>query len=658
MHLSCFVKTLFSWDKMNHLHSPKKTTSYNQEPSLGRIFKCPACNQIEDPGLLFVHHCDGSLITVQHLPCYPIEAHNQLAVVWIPHDERIRFVPRRRRWLREHIFPIVWEEAKLRTYFNDESVPKSYFNLRTDEPVITSDNILLKADLVEEHDAVDELETNTKANDQTLNMDKESNIDQSKGGENGQSPSKTVDDEGYTTSQEQLNPGGSDTESEGTSLQTERVDPVIEPARKKNKGRQSTSSSGDASGSDTETHIAQNASNQGTGQVDATNNPVTQPLTKKKRRRQRIRPRGGHVLGLEDDKDAKIVWDVYDNVPPDYCKKDDKNNLLQFYRTKREADLYGDDVFFEDKEISGEMNKIRANLVTERKNKNKRAVQALLVEEKKLLKRLDTEKNCQRYDQVIRLKYIGATSCKVKGPKGKGLVQLKLPACWYGMVMNGHVTTALQTRWVTKNFPKPVLEHIRLNTPRFVDVPPGAGDTLESSNQENSLENRWTPPMQRPVIWAHQTERDWKCLYYSTASTLHFVGDIYGASVMKKIGDELHVNDAVTYHSFISFMSKLGYTRSHCEKKCSFKTCNSFGKNSFLIGQLCGNDGGIEHVIGMVDDLIFDCNSDVATPLTDHSINRCCGDVGFFNFRQLHVFSKHYVVTKQRRLVYFTKQRK
>eukprot|EP00978_Attheya_sp_CCMP212_P030728 scaffold114097_cov86-Attheya_sp.AAC.1 len=102
------------------------------------------------------------------------------------------------------------------------------------------------------------------------------------------------------------------------------------------------------------------------------------------------------------------------------------------------------------------------------------------------------------------------------------------------MVINGHVTTAL-------------------NTPRFVDVPPGAKDTLESSNQKNSLENRWTPPMQRPVIWAHQTERDWKCLYYSTASILHFLGDIYGASAMKKIGDDLHVN-ALT-------MSKLGYTR-------------------------------------------------------------------------------------------------
>eukprot|EP00978_Attheya_sp_CCMP212_P019155 scaffold53331_cov59-Attheya_sp.AAC.1 len=252
---------------MKHLHSPKKTTSYEQEPSLGRIFKCPACNQINDPGLL------------------------------------------------------------------------------SDGPVITSDNILLKVDLVEEHDEVEELETNTKANDQSLTMDKESNIDQSKGGENGQSPSKTVEDEGYTTSQEQLNPGGSDTESEGTSKQTERVDPVIEPARKKNKGRQSTSSSGDAGGSDTETHIAQNASNKGTGQVDATNNPVTQQLTKKKRRRQRIRPRGGHVLGLEDDKDAKIVWDVYDNVPPDYCKKDDVNNLLRFYRTKREADIYGQEVF-------------------------------------------------------------------------------------------------------------------------------------------------------------------------------------------------------------------------------------------------------------------------------------------------------------------------
>eukprot|EP00978_Attheya_sp_CCMP212_P019153 scaffold53329_cov63-Attheya_sp.AAC.2 len=331
MHLSCFVKMLFSWDKMKHIQSPKKRTSYDQEPSLGRIFKCPACNQINDHGLLFVHHCDGSLITVEQLPCYPIEAHNQLPVLRIPHDERIRFVPRRRRWLREHIFPILWEEAKLRTYFNDESVPKSYFNLRTDGPVITSDNILLKADLVEEHDEVEELETKTKANDQSLTIDEESNIDQSKGGENGQSPSKTVEDEGYTTSQEQLNPGGSDTESEGTSKQTERVDPVIEPARKKNKGRQSTSSSGDAGGSDTETNIAKNASNKGTGQVDATNNPVTQQLTKKKRRRQRIRPRGLHVLGLEDDKDVKIVWDVYDDVPPDYCKKDDVNNLLRFY---------------------------------------------------------------------------------------------------------------------------------------------------------------------------------------------------------------------------------------------------------------------------------------------------------------------------------------
>eukprot|EP00978_Attheya_sp_CCMP212_P010963 scaffold26714_cov74-Attheya_sp.AAC.3 len=118
----------------------------------------------------------------------------------------------------------------------------------------------------------------------------------------------------------------------------------------------------------------------------------------------------------------------------------------------------------------------------------------------------------------------------------------------------------LRTRWVNAMFPKPVLDYIKDNASRFVDVPPGAGDTMTSSNQENSLENRWLPPMQHPIIWAHQNERrDWKCLYYSTALVMHYLGDTYGAAVMKEQGDTLCV---ILYDSFLSLMKCLGYVNS------------------------------------------------------------------------------------------------
>ena len=148
------------------------------------------------------------------------------------------------------------------------------------------------------------------------------------------------------------------------------------------------------------------------------------------------------------------------------------------------------------------------------------------------------------------------------------------------------------------------------------------------------------------MIWAHQSLMDWKCLYYSTASVLYYLGDMFGATVMKNQGDAVRV---LSHSKFHHLMISLGYVLRKNQKQSPRVTINECRKDDFIVGQLCGNDGGTEHVIGMVDDLIFDSNNDVAIPLTDYSINRCCGIVGFKTFHHLDVYHKKYQETKARK---------
>jgi hypothetical protein len=72
------------------------------------------------------------------------------------------------------------------------------------------------------------------------------------------------------------------------------------------------------------------------------------------------------------------------------------------------------------------------------------------------------------------------------------------------------------------------------------------------------------------------------------------------------------------------------------------------GKDTFVIGQLCANDGGTEHAIGILDGWIFDCNCLYALPFTLFSINQCCGKVGFQQFYRTFTFKKSFVSTKKR----------
>eukprot|EP00978_Attheya_sp_CCMP212_P003984 scaffold8481_cov33-Attheya_sp.AAC.6 len=433
MHLDCFVQNLCAWDQMNLVQSPYDYETYREDSFLGRIFKCPACNEINEPGLLMVHHCDGSLITIQSLPHYDNPAFNGDDLHYrdttkIPMDARIEF-------------------AKFLTYFDTDS--KTYANLKTDGLPITSDNILLISDLlVNQESSVNQAESiePTRNNDESIN-----------------DPSKDGDKDGREKENDKNTPRndtdhfhGSDTESDATSKVTPHND----------------------------NH------NKNTGNKEKHNNLETEPLVGKKRRRQRRCSRGGHVLMIQDDADAKVIWDVYNNVPPDYCKKNDVQKNLPNYWPKEQADKEGENLFWGNKDNTLKIKTIREGLVKARQKKDKQRIQVLLNDESDLLKQLDTEKNIQRYDQLIRLKYVGAKTSRVRNPKE--------------------------------------------NASRFVDVPPGAaGDTLMISNLKNNLKDRWSPPETRPVIWVHQNQRDWKCLYYSTASVLYYLGDVCGASVVR-----------------------------------------------------------------------------------------------------------------------------
>jgi hypothetical protein len=220
---------------------------------------------------------------------------------------------------------------------------------------------------------------------------------------------------------------------------------------------------------------------------------------------------------------------------------------------------------------------------------------------------------------------------------------------WKGKLLSGQIID-LQSKWVSCYFPKRMLNLIKQKAGSFVEVPPGRGNVMTNSNPDNLLGNRWSPPVDRPIVWARKGKEDWKCLSYATASVLHFLGDTYGATFMKEKGDNLAylLKDK---RCFSTIMDSLGYMSRRVEKMATLKTCKDYQMNSFCIGQVCGSDGGTEHVIGIVDNWIFDSSCETALPLCDVSLNQCCSNVQFRCFTRLAIYKKKFNVTKLRKKV-------
>ena len=659
MHFSCFVSTLVSWDQMERIRTPEQHAIYTEDDWLGHLFKCPACNNLNEPGLVYVHNCDGSLITAVQLPSYPHAEDNvQEDRLRIDNDDRINFVLFRREWVRNNCFPIMWEEAKLLTYFNEEE--SKYLSLRTEGNDITSDKILLCSDVVEDsvtpevlaaedHAAtyydvpVTEAVSTSNDNDSNTGVNVTQEIHTSANNPN------IVSDDGLpiisikdisTCAEIQKDAAVDDAHStDGTIDDSTAVDNVSD-------ARALTNSTTNADDMSTAVIVEE-------APAIEKNKSITIGVVQKKRRRQskrhRLKLADVYIVSKADRAYIVTKPDEVDGNGTESLEKDYIVKNLTYHWTKEETDEIVSKVILS-KTTHYRMSKLQESLVEEKGKPNSNGHSArlacLLHKEKLIVGEFESEQIEKRFDQVTRLMFVDSSvKSKTKKKKSNSVDSVEPPEWfhWKGKLLTGPIID-LQSNWVNRHFPKGVLKLIKEKAGSFVEVPPGACNVIKESNQENLLGNRWLPPVERHLVWARQAGNDWQCLSYATASVLYYLGDTFGAAFMKERRIELD------FDSFILAMKKhLGYVRIPSVKnKVSLKTCRAYQMNAFCIGQVVGRDGGTEHVIGITDNWIFDSTCEAALPLCNVSLNRCCSDVDFVCFQRLFIFEKTFRVTKTR----------
>ena len=153
----------------------------------------------------------------------------------------------------------------------------------------------------------------------------------------------------------------------------------------------------------------------------------------KKRQNKLARKRDESTLSLSDKADAKVVWDVYNTVPANYCTKDDKGKQLQFYYSEATANKLGEKLFWEIPNMKAHIEHVRDQVKIARAEGNKKKIASLLRQEAKGLKRMDLEKKMHRYDQITRLKYI---TPKKKPPRSLLLKKDTVKEGWFGKMVN------------------------------------------------------------------------------------------------------------------------------------------------------------------------------------------------------------------------------
>jgi hypothetical protein len=319
-------------------------------------------------------------------------------------------------------------------------------------------------------------------------------------------------------------------------------------------------------------------------------------------------------------------------VPANYCTKDDKGKQLEFYYSEATANKLGEKRFWEIPNMKTHIEYVRSQLVIARAEGNKKKISSLLRQEAKGLKRMPLEKQLHRYDQNIRLKYITPK-------KTSKVYTVKKRYCQRGLVWKAG-------KWSNSSFIRLVCSTKLCETCGCTSWKSKKKSEALCLNQENSLKTRWLLPTDCPLIWATQTKNDWKCLYYSTASVLFYFDDKVGAEFLKR-----RIMDVPTllYQHFNSDMNALGYNSPKISNNVSWMDSKDNGKDTFVIGQMCANDGSTEHAIGILDGWIFDCNCLYALLFTLYSINQCCGKVRFQQFYRTFTFKKSFISTKKRR---------
>jgi len=180
--------------------------------------------------------------------------------------------------------------------------------------------------------------------------------------------------------------------------------------------------------------------------------------------------------------------------------------------------------------------------------------------------------------------------------------------------------TTLQSEFVMANFPAKFIEKVveegEKMKSNFIFVPPGAPCTSAG----HPLIREDYPP-------THYLQNDrWTCLFSSFASALHFIGLWQQAAIFVFLSEKFSVDKGKGWDGWRALLHIM---RSECKWLVPRKLTAHFdilNDRSIYptVVQLQAGDGGTQHAITVVGQLIFDSNCVRALPLALETLHHCC----------------------------------
>ena len=196
---------------------------------------------------------------------------------------------------------------------------------------------------------------------------------------------------------------------------------------------------------------------------------------------------------------------------------------------------------------------------------------------------------------------------------------------WWGYNNSTRTTFRLNDDFVSKNFSKTLIDHIKHVGEHaknmlagYVQVPPG--DSRQSTITTKGLK---TSSSFLPKIHYRQKEGERTCLIFSFCSALHYLGDCQFASNLKQSCQKI-IERPDTMKLFLQKLLGLdGKFRNEIVDVESWDILG-VGYDELVIAQLRGNDGKEDHVITIARRMVFDSNMVHALPLARETLDICC----------------------------------
>jgi hypothetical protein len=214
--------------------------------------------------------------------------------------------------------------------------------------------------------------------------------------------------------------------------------------------------------------------------------------------------------------------------------------------------------------------------------------------------------------QVQKLRWVPA------GPDLKGDYK---NGNYYQGILADETRHRLDIEFVESNFSAQFLKLVRDEAcnkkNEFFHVPPGAPRTDDG----HVLIDDTYPAVE------YRQRNDATCLFCSFASALHFLGLHETAAIIAAFASEFSADTAKGWYNWDALLQIM---HEHCcwlvpmkiygSKFDIFEDCDMFPK----LVSLEASDGGTQHAITIVGNLIFDANCSRALKLTEAALDHCC----------------------------------